>query len=348
MPAMCMTSGWLLSIAFSLAFGAMFAKTWRVYVIFGNKSGRMRKPLQDKHLLLGVGSLVMVDVAVMATWTVIDPMYLTYHIQTDTLFQETDGKRLITKHESCTSELKTYWIGGLLAEKGLLLIFGCFLAFETRRVFVPELNDSKYLGMCIYNTCVLCGVGASVAMIVSERPAITFAFSSLCIIASAATTLGLLFVPKISYVKKHPNGKQPDGITSTFKASLRNVHKELSNAASVFRSSGQGNEDNLSDRKSASLNTPLAGLPTVRFYSELGGTENDSHSRSQKAKVTGIINQSFSTCDADENGGDHEPTVLPSSGATCSNVENRCFKNHVVVGSCTGLYVPTVNEDSRL
>ncbi|XP_013398212.1 gamma-aminobutyric acid type B receptor subunit 2-like isoform X2 [Lingula anatina] len=345
MPAMCMTSGWLLSIAFSLAFGAMFAKTWRVYVIFGNKSGRMRKPLQDKHLLLGVGSLVMVDVAVMATWTVIDPMYLTYHIQTDT---ETDGKRLITKHESCTSELKTYWIGGLLAEKGLLLIFGCFLAFETRRVFVPELNDSKYLGMCIYNTCVLCGVGASVAMIVSERPAITFAFSSLCIIASAATTLGLLFVPKISYVKKHPNGKQPDGITSTFKASLRNVHKELSNAASVFRSSGQGNEDNLSDRKSASLNTPLAGLPTVRFYSELGGTENDSHSRSQKAKVTGIINQSFSTCDADENGGDHEPTVLPSSGATCSNVENRCFKNHVVVGSCTGLYVPTVNEDSRL
>ncbi|XP_013398210.1 gamma-aminobutyric acid type B receptor subunit 2-like [Lingula anatina] len=140
MPAMCMTSGWLLSIAFSLAFGAMFAKTWRVYKIFRNKSGRMRKPLQDKHLLLGVAFLVMVDVAVMVTWTVIDPMYLTYHIQTDT---ETDGKRLITKHESCTSELKTYWIGGLLAEKGLLLIFGCFLAFETRKVFVPELNDSK-------------------------------------------------------------------------------------------------------------------------------------------------------------------------------------------------------------
>ena len=29
---------------------------------------------------------------------------------------------------------------------GLLLIFGAFLAFETRKVTVPALNDSKFIG----------------------------------------------------------------------------------------------------------------------------------------------------------------------------------------------------------
>ena len=31
-------------------------------------------------------------------------------------------------------------------DAGLLLLFGAFLAFETRKVTVPALNDSKFIG----------------------------------------------------------------------------------------------------------------------------------------------------------------------------------------------------------
>ncbi len=39
-----------------------------------------------------------------------------------------------------------YFEGTLFAIKGLLLLFGAFLAYETRKVTVPALNDSKYIG----------------------------------------------------------------------------------------------------------------------------------------------------------------------------------------------------------
>ena len=37
---------------------------------------------------------------------------------------------------------------------GLLLIFGLFLAYETRNMTVRDLNDSRYVGMAIYNVAV--------------------------------------------------------------------------------------------------------------------------------------------------------------------------------------------------
>ena len=40
----------------------------------------------------------------------------------------------------CVAEL---WLGAMLVYKGLLLLFGLFLAWETRHIQVQALNDSK-------------------------------------------------------------------------------------------------------------------------------------------------------------------------------------------------------------
>ena len=45
--------------------------------------------------------------------------------------------------EQCESANKLYWQCTIYAKNGLLLIFGCFLAYETRQVHVPAMNDSK-------------------------------------------------------------------------------------------------------------------------------------------------------------------------------------------------------------
>lgn len=39
-PIMCKLHMWALALSFSLAFGAMFSKTWRVHKIFTNKKIR--------------------------------------------------------------------------------------------------------------------------------------------------------------------------------------------------------------------------------------------------------------------------------------------------------------------
>ena len=44
--------------------------------------------------------------------------------------------------------------GILYGINGLLLIFGLFLAYETRNMTVRDLNDSRLVGMAIYNVAV--------------------------------------------------------------------------------------------------------------------------------------------------------------------------------------------------
>lgn len=57
-----------------------------------------------------------------------------------------DDKEIIPMLEHCESEHLSYWLGAVYAFKGLLLVFGVFLAWETRAVTIPALNDSRYIG----------------------------------------------------------------------------------------------------------------------------------------------------------------------------------------------------------
>lgn len=91
----------------------------------------------------------------------------------------------------------------LFAYKGILLLFGLFLAWETRNVTIPALNDSKYIGMSVYNVVVLAIIGAIVAIALDgsmyyEAP---YAISSLCLIVCTTVTLLLVFVPKVIFLK---------------------------------------------------------------------------------------------------------------------------------------------------
>jgi 7 transmembrane sweet-taste receptor of 3 GCPR len=56
--------------------------------------------------------------------------------------------------------------GVIYGFKGLILVFGLFLAYETRSIKVKQINDSRYVGMSIYNIAVLCLITAPVAMVI--------------------------------------------------------------------------------------------------------------------------------------------------------------------------------------
>ena len=59
------------------------------------------------------------------------------------LLKETDELIIITKEFYCYCKYTFHWLGSLYAIKGLLLVFGVFLAYETRQITIPGLNDSK-------------------------------------------------------------------------------------------------------------------------------------------------------------------------------------------------------------
>jgi len=73
-PYICTARAWILMAGFTLAFGSMFSKTWRVHSIFTNVKLN-KKVIKDMQLFIVVGILLAIDFAIMTTWHFIDPMH---------------------------------------------------------------------------------------------------------------------------------------------------------------------------------------------------------------------------------------------------------------------------------
>lgn len=73
-PYVCTARAWVLMAGFSLAFGAMFSKTWRVHSIFTDLKLN-KKVIKDYQLFMVVGILLVIDIAIITTWQVADPFY---------------------------------------------------------------------------------------------------------------------------------------------------------------------------------------------------------------------------------------------------------------------------------
>jgi len=76
-------------------------------------------------------------------------------------------------------------------------MFGCFLAWETRHVSIPALNDSKYIGMSVYNCVMMCVLGAPLSHVLSDQQDYGFFIISVFIIFCTTATLCLVFIPKV-------------------------------------------------------------------------------------------------------------------------------------------------------
>lgn len=78
-------------------------------------------------------------------------------------------------------------------------IFGAFLAWETRHVSIPALNDSKYVGMSVYNVVIMCVTGAAISFVLADKQDAMFIMLAIFIIFCSTATLCLVFVPKVLF-----------------------------------------------------------------------------------------------------------------------------------------------------
>ncbi|KAK1895009.1 Gamma-aminobutyric acid type B receptor subunit 1 [Dissostichus eleginoides] len=152
-PVVCQFRLWLLGLGFSLAYGSMFTKIWWQH-------------LEPWKLYATVGVLLAIDFLSLMIWQIVDPL----HITVEPLL------------EHCSSEKMNMWLGVVYGYKGLLLLLGIFLAYETKSVSTEKINDHRWGWLF---TMSLCCQDAS------------FAFAALAVIFSAYITLVVLFVPKM-------------------------------------------------------------------------------------------------------------------------------------------------------
>lgn len=196
----CTVRAFLLSGGFSLAFGAIFIKTYRVHHLFVRASSGVikNKLLQDQQLIALVCVLVLIDCAIVTLWVTFDPMERTMRNLTMQISKLERDVVYLPQREQCHSEHMAKWLGALYIYKGLLLVVGCYMAWETRNVQIPALNDSQYIGMSVYNAVITSALVVALANVIStERYTLTYALVGTLIFVSTTTTLCLLFLPKI-------------------------------------------------------------------------------------------------------------------------------------------------------
>jgi gamma-aminobutyric acid type B receptor len=115
------------------------------------------------------------------------------------------------------------WLGILYVKKGLLLVAGVYMAWETRytddnletffwlfmgnvinfwvefrKVAIPALNDSPYIGMNVYNVVLTSLIVVFCDSLLSDRTTINYLVVATLILTSTTTALCLLFLPKVS------------------------------------------------------------------------------------------------------------------------------------------------------
>lgn len=206
----CLIRQWLLTIGFTLAFGAMFSKTYRVHAILTNAT-LTKKVIKDYKLFGIVIFLLMIDIIILVSWQVFDPLKIVRR-QYD---QITEGENIkIIDSLVCESSHIKIWIASLFSYKSLLILFGCFFAYETRNVTISALNDSKYIGISVYNVLIMCSSGAAIAFIVQNQNA-ALILMTLFIFFCTSITLCLVFIPKVLEVRQDPSGKRNQKPKST-------------------------------------------------------------------------------------------------------------------------------------
>ena len=79
-----------------------------------------------------------------------------------------------------------------------MLLFGLFLAYETRNVVYPHLNDSRVIRICMYNVVPLSMIGGFLSVNLDDKQfKELYTALSLCIIFPASVTISLIFIPKV-------------------------------------------------------------------------------------------------------------------------------------------------------
>ncbi|XP_077985184.1 gamma-aminobutyric acid type B receptor subunit 1-like [Glandiceps talaboti] len=227
----------LLSIGLSLSFGALFMKTYRIHVIFNEALKKMKMTnLPDKKLIAGIMCLVLVDVLIFTTWILVDNMQMT-KVHLDPIFdyeQPSLEVYYVPEILYCTSKYELYVSIGIYCYKGLLLLWGVFLAWETKRVSLRHLNDSTYIALSIYVVSIACIIVLPIIYLYGDDVTFTFTFLTTAIIVVTTATLCLVFLPKIMLLNKDPETLSTS-IINISSSSQSGESKDCKNIAEMYQ-----------------------------------------------------------------------------------------------------------------
>lgn len=191
----------MLCIGTSLVFGPILGKSWRLYKVFTQRVPDKRVIIKDLQLLGLVAALVIADVILLMTWVLTDPIQCLQILGVSMTVAGREVACSLTSTHFCASRYSDVWIALVLGCKGLLLLYGAYLAGLTDHVSSPPVNQSLTIMVGVNLVVLAAGLLFVVTRYLHSWPNLVFGLTSGGIFVCTTTINCFIFVPQLKQWK---------------------------------------------------------------------------------------------------------------------------------------------------
>ncbi|XP_060005310.1 probable G-protein coupled receptor 156 [Lagenorhynchus albirostris] len=191
----------MLCIGTSLVFGPILGKSWRLYKVFTQRVPDKRVIIKDLQLLGLVAALVVADVILLMTWVLTDPIQCLQILSVSMTVTGRDVSCSLTSTHFCASRYPDVWIALVLGCKGLLLLYGAYLAGLTDHVSSPPVNQSLTIMVGVNLVVLAAGLLFVVTRYLHSWPNLVYGLTSGSIFVCTTTINCFIFIPQLKQWK---------------------------------------------------------------------------------------------------------------------------------------------------
>uniref|UniRef100_A0ACB8EST8 Uncharacterized protein n=1 Tax=Sphaerodactylus townsendi TaxID=933632 RepID=A0ACB8EST8_9SAUR len=218
----------LLFVGSSLAFGPILGKSWRLYKVFTQRVPDKRVIIKDLQLLVMVGALVGADVVLLSVWILSDPVQCTPSLNAELKVTEKGLTCVAHRGHFCMSLFSDLWLILFLGFKGILLMYGAYLAGLTYDVSCPPVNQSLTLVVGITVMFLTAQIALVVNRFFHSWHNLAFGVTSGGIFVCTTTLNCLIFTPQVRQWKAFENQNENlSQVAKYFTSSSKNVHSTV-------------------------------------------------------------------------------------------------------------------------
>jgi hypothetical protein len=254
----CMSTPWLLSTGFSLAFSALFSKLWRINRLFNRPSGVLRIVVRSKDVLKPFIVLFSLNIGLLIAWTATDPLeWQRFSI---------DGQDWNTYGKCVGGRVSTVFLSLIAVINFVALIMACIQAYHARNIS-DEFSESKYIGIAIYGWLQTFLIGVPILFLIDDdNPAAQYFLQVSLVFVVCMSMVSIIFAPAVVNLRKHEN-KGPKVSVTGIDAPTKSQSNLYTSDESTKRRSGQFSQDSgVSEPRNQ--NVQLAVLDSINERTE--------------------------------------------------------------------------------
>ncbi len=184
----CMVFPWFFTIGFMLGFFALFAKTYRILLLFSNARLK-RRFISAKPVLLAIILVLLAESVILIAWTVDAPL-----VWVRTVTYADSFNNPIESHAACVASKSNtnIYVGLLVAFHAIALSFGAYVSTSAKDI-PQEFQESKWIAMAMGSTLQIFLIG--IPTVIATYTTSSFArYMSMMLIVFVTNFAMLLFI----------------------------------------------------------------------------------------------------------------------------------------------------------